>query len=264
MVQTRIIGSFMFVASASVHWRWKACNTYAQRRKNCRVCWFVLNCQKLEVDSSLAFRVQHLSNEGAYAVMNRSRQLDSLAKTDAERVIHFEIGQPISPSPVHVTEALVRAVRAGETKYVDPKGMGELRCAIARYLERTRELEAFSIDENLVVVGPGAKPGLFLSCLALLNPGDEVLIPDPGFPTYWAMSEVCGATPVTYPLSEETNAADVGAIERLISSRTKLIVVNSPGNPTGGILDTEGVNRLKDIMIKSNGRLWLMTDEIYP
>eukprot|EP00166_Cyanidium_caldarium_P002282 ctg_2267.g608 len=212
---------------------------------------------------SFADRVLPLKNEGAYAMMKAAARLDASATREHERVVHLEIGQPTISPPPHVVRALSEALERGETKYVHPKGTLALRETIARYVERTHNLPAGSVLPENVIVGPGAKPGLVLGCLALLNPGDEVLIPDPGFPTYRAMVELCGAIPVPYPLLPDTNAPDVAFIGKRISNRTKLIVINSPGNPTGGIFGSEDTQSLKRILADAAGRIWLMTDEIY-
>lgn len=214
---------------------------------------------------AFAARVCELQNEGAYAVLARANELDAQAGDDGgNKVAHLEIGQPGFAPPAHVNEALVDALSRGFTKYAEPRGIKPLREAIARYVERTRRLPPGAVDPECVVVGPGAKPGLFLSSLALLEPGDEVLVPDPGFPTYRAMVEVCDAVAVPYPLRDDTDAADVDAVEALVTPRTKMVVVNSPGNPTGGVMGARDVEHLKRIVQRTApGNMWILSDEIY-
>ena len=179
-------------------------------------------------------RVLSLKNEGAYAVLAAANALEAKGRD----IVHLEIGQPGFPSPPHVVDAGVEAIRGGKTKYSNPSGTPNLKLSIAEYVTRTRGVET---SPDQVVVGPGAKPGLFFPTLALVQPGDEVIYPDPGFPTYRAMIEVAGATPVPVPLRPDGASFDMDAFRSKISTTTKLVVLNSPANPTGGVMPREDV-----------------------
>lgn len=154
------------------------------------------------------------------------------------RVIHLEIGQPGYPTPGHISRAGIAAIESGETKYSSPRGVSRLRGAIAEWAREKRGLGW--VGEENVVVGPGAKPGLFFTTLALVREGDEVVIPDPGFPTYRAMVEVAGGVVVPVRLGEGMKGLDMGELERRVGERTRMVVINSPGNPTGGVSLMEG------------------------
>ena len=143
-----------------------------------------------------AQRVESLEAEGAYAVLAQAQALEAQGR----EVIHLEIGQPDFPTFSHVSMAGIKAIANGQTRYNPPAGLPALREAIAADAGGRRGL---TIQPGQVVVGPGAKPGLFFPTLALVEPGDEVMYPDPGFPTYAAMIAVAGGTPVPVPLSEE-------------------------------------------------------------
>ena len=200
-------------------------------------------------------RVSTLQNEGAYAVLAKATALER----EGRDIVHLEIGQPGFPTPEHIVEAGVDAIRGGKTKYAAPDGAPSLREAIAAHVSEKRGV-AVSPDE--VVVGPGAKPGLFFPTLALVNPGDTVVYPDPGFPTYRAMIEVAGGIPAPAPLRPDGASFDMAALADLVRSRKpRLIVLNSPANPTGGVMpreDVEAVARLAE----EHGA-WILSDEIY-
>jgi aspartate/methionine/tyrosine aminotransferase len=174
-------------------------------------------------------------------------------------IIHFEIGQPDFDTFPNIAEAGRQAISDGFTRYTAAAGMPALREAIAEDAGRRRGLH---FDAAQVVVSPGAKPNLFFAALALIEPGDEVLYPDPGFPTYRAMIEVTGGRPVPVPLEEENDFSwDIGAFDRLINDRTRLIVLNSPGNPTGGIIPRADLQHIAAAAVKHN--CWVLSDEIY-
>ena len=184
------------------------------------------------------------------------------AATELERegrdIVHLEIGQPGFPSPEHVVEAGVDAIRGGKTKYSSPDGTPALREAIADYVTRTRDVP---VTPDEVVVGPGAKPGLFFPTLALVQPGDEVIYPDPGFPTYRAMIQVAGAVPVPVPLRPDGASFDMDAFRAAITPATKLIVLNSPANPTGGVMPSDDVEEVARVATENDA--WVLADEIY-
>ncbi|MDW8227615.1 MAG: pyridoxal phosphate-dependent aminotransferase [Anaerolineales bacterium] len=200
-------------------------------------------------------RVTPLRPEGAYAVLARAQALEAQGR----RIIHLEIGQPDFPTPEHVSAAGIQAIRNGKTKYNPPAGIRPLREAIAEYAGRQRSL---TFEPERVVIGPGSKPGLFFPTLALVAPGDEVLYPDPGFPTYEAMIRVAGGVPVPVPLREDHQfSLDLEAFDRLLSPRTRLIILNSPANPTGGIIPLADLEHIAARAQEYN--CWVLSDEIY-
>jgi len=202
-----------------------------------------------------AQRTDHLKPEGAYQVLARAQQMEA----EGNEIIHLEIGQPDFETFSNVSLAGIRAIAAGRTRYTPPAGTPSLREIIAEDGGRQRGLQ-FQPDE--VVVSPGAKPNLFFPTLALVEPGDEVIYPDPGFPTYEAMIRVAGGVPVPVPLREENNFSfDLEAFDRLVSTRTRLIILNSPSNPTGGVIPSADLEHIADRARRYD--CWVMSDEIY-
>ena len=200
-------------------------------------------------------RVSTLQNEGAYAVLAKATALER----EGRDIVHLEIGQPGFSTPEHIVEAGVGAIRGGKTKYAAPDGAPSLREAIATHVSETRDV-AVSPDE--VVVGPGAKPGLFFPTLALVDPGDAVVYPDPGFPTYRAMIEVAGGIPVPAPLRTDGASFDMRKLSEIVrSTKPKLIVLNSPANPTGGVMPREDVEAV--VRLAEEHGAWILSDEIY-
>lgn len=204
---------------------------------------------------TFATRTAHLKPEGAYQVLARANQLEAAGR----EIVHLEIGQPDYATFENVSNAGIESIRAGRTRYTPPAGMISLREAIAEDGGNRRGI-IFTADE--VVVSPGGKPNLFFPTLALVEPGDEVIYPNPGFPTYEAMIKVAGGIPVAVPLLEENNFSfDLEAFDKLINEKTKLIILNSPGNPTGGVIPLED---LKHIAAQAQRYdCWVMSDEIY-
>ena len=204
---------------------------------------------------AFAERVNHLAPEGAYHMLARAQALEA----EGREIIHLEIGQPDVPTFENVAQAGIQAIQAGHTRYNPPAGVKALRETIA---EDTGHRLGIEVQPSQVVVGPGAKPALFFSTLALVRPGDEVIYPDPGFPTYWAMIGVAGGVPVPVPLSEEDDFAfDLAAFDRLVSDRTRLIILNSPSNPTGGVLPMSVLEHIADVAQRYG--IWVISDEIY-
>jgi aspartate aminotransferase len=202
-----------------------------------------------------ARRTQELAPEGAYQVLKRAQALEAAGR----EIIHFEIGQPDFDTFDNIREAGRKAIADGMTRYTAPAGMPELRRAIAEAAGSQRGL---NFDPEQVVVSPGAKPNLFFAALALIEPGDEVLYPDPGFPTYKAMIDVAGGTPISVPLEEESDFSfDMHAFDRQINDRTRLIVLNSPANPTGGIISAVDLRHIAEAAIRHD--CWVLSDEIY-
>src|SRR5207253_3613746 len=196
----------------------------------------------------LASRMADLGTETAFDVLARARAIEAKGR----RVLHLEIGEPDFPTPPHVVEAGVRALRDGHTRYGPPPGLPALREAICERLLAERGVSA-APDE--VVVTPGAKPILFLALLATVGPGDEVLVPDPGFPIYESVVRFAGARVVPVPVREESGFSfDVDAAERLVTPRTRMLIFNSPANPTGGATPPPQLRRIP--ALAAPHRLW--------
>jgi aspartate aminotransferase len=202
-----------------------------------------------------ATRTHHLMPEGAYQVLARANQLEAAG----QEIIHLEIGQPDYPTFENVSQAGIDAIRSGKTRYTPPAGMPSLREALAEDAGRRRGIE---VRPEEVVVSPGGKPNLFFPTLALVEPGDEVIYPNPGFPTYGAMIKVAGGVPVAVPLLEENQFSfDLDVFDKLINEKTKLIILNSPSNPTGGVIPPADLEHIASQAERYN--CWVMSDELY-
>ncbi len=204
----------------------------------------------------LASRMQRLGTETAFEVLARAKAMEA----EGRDVIHLEIGEPDFDTPVNVVEAAVRALREGWTHYGPAAGLPQTRQAVADYVGRTRGVE---VAPDEVVVVPGGKPTMFYAMLALVEEGDEVLYPNPGFPIYESMIQFSGGTAVPLPMREENafalTAEDVA--ERL-TERTKMVVLNSPGNPTGGVVDRARLEAILGVLA-DRPDVWILSDEIY-
>jgi len=204
---------------------------------------------------SFARRTQHLQPEGAYQVLARAQALEA----GGHKIIHLEIGQPDFETFDNIRRAGIKAINDGLTRYTPPAGMEALRRAIATDASQRRGLD---IRPEQVVVSPGAKPNLFFPVMALVEPGDEVIYPDPGFPTYEAMVRLAGGTPIPVPLLEDNHFSfDLQAFNKLVNERTRLIILNSPSNPTGGVIPLSDLERIAQAAQRHN--CWVMSDEIY-
>lgn len=204
---------------------------------------------------SFSNRVTHLKAEGAYQVLARAQELESTGRD----IIHLEIGEPDFSTAPHISMMGVKAITDGKTRYTPPIGIVELREAIAEDAGKRRGIE---VDPDQIVVSPGAKPNLFFPALALIKVGDEVIYPDPGFPTYEAMIRVAGGTPVPVPLVEENDFSfDLEVFDSLINEETSLIIINSPGNPTGGVMSLEDLKHIANTAQEND--CWVLSDEIY-
>ncbi len=202
-----------------------------------------------------AERVTHLAPEGAYHMLARAQALEAAGR----HIIHLEIGQPDVPTFSNIRQAGIRAIEDGFTRYTATAGIKPLREAIAEDASARRGI---AVRPSQVVVGPGAKPALFFPTLALVRPGDEVIYPDPGFPTYAAMIRVAGGAPVPVPLLEEADFSfDLDAFDRLVSNRTRLIILNSPSNPTGGVMPLPALEHIAAVARQRD--IWVLSDEIY-
>ncbi|MEW5959700.1 MAG: pyridoxal phosphate-dependent aminotransferase [Chloroflexota bacterium] len=203
----------------------------------------------------LAERMNRLGSETAFEVLARAKALEAQGR----HIIHLEIGEPDFATPPHIVEAAVAALRDGQTHYTPAAGTAALRQAIARHISRSRNIE---VEPAQVVVTPGAKPIMFFTILALLGPGDEALYPDPGFPIYHSMINFVGATPVALPLREENDFRfNADEFRSLISDRTRLIIVNSPQNPTGGVLTRSDLEVVAEVARQRN--IMVLSDEMY-
>jgi aspartate/methionine/tyrosine aminotransferase len=192
----------------------------------------------------IADRVWQLGTETALDVLIKARALEALGR----RVIHLEVGEPDFLTPQHIVEAGVRALREGHTRYGAPAGLPELREAICEHLA---ERAVRGLVEQ-VIIAPGAKPLIFYGILATIAPGDEALIPDPGFPIYASMVRFCGGVPV---------ALDFDNLESSITPQTRLVILNAPCNPTGAVVSDADLRRLAALSEKHD--LWIISDEIY-
>ena len=202
-----------------------------------------------------AQRMFRLGTETAFEVLARARQLESQGR----RMVHLQIGEPDFNTPDHIVEAAIKALREGWHHYSPSAGLLPLRQAIAEDVSATRGI---AVDPDQVVVTPGGKPIIFFTLLALVEAGDEVIYPNPGFPIYESMIRFTGGTPVPAPLREELDfRMDVDEVLRLISNRTKMIILNSPNNPTGSVLSPSDLERLAAGVSRTG--VTLFSDEIY-
>ena len=203
----------------------------------------------------LASRMSRLGTETAFEVLNRARALEKQGKD----IIHLEIGEPDFDTPANVVQAAVDALHKGWTHYGPAAGLPDLRQTIADYVSRTRNVPVAS-DE--VVVVPGGKPIIFFTILALVDQGDEVIYPNPGFPIYESMINYVGGRAVAIPLREERDfSVDVKELASLITGRTKLIILNSPHNPPGGTLTKKDILEIAEAIGDRN--IMVLSDEIY-
>ncbi len=202
-----------------------------------------------------AERMSRMGGETAFDVLVEAREIEAQGRN----VIHLEIGEPDFPTPRHVVEAAQRALDDGWTHYGPPQGYSDVRAAIADYISRTRGI---SVGPDNVCVVPGGKPILFFSILALVDHGDEVIYPNPGFPIYESMIRFAGGVPVPMPLIEERGFSfDLDLLRSKINPRTRLLILNSPQNPTGGVIPRADVRAIADLV---RGRdLMVLSDEIY-
>jgi aspartate/methionine/tyrosine aminotransferase len=204
---------------------------------------------------NFAERMGRLGTESAFEMLARARELERQGR----EIIHLEIGEPDFDTPAHIKEAAKRALDQGATHYGPPAGLPDLRDAIAKHIAATRGIDV-TADE--VVVTPGAKPIMFFTILALVNAGDEVIYPNPGFPIYESVIHYVGGRPVPIPLVEESGFRfDMAEFERRVSSRTKLIILNSPENPTGSVLSPDELSKIAEAA--RHYRVPVLTDEIY-
>jgi aspartate aminotransferase len=203
----------------------------------------------------LAERMSRLGTETAFVVLARAKQLEAKGK----EIIHLEIGEPDFDTPGNIVESAITALRDGWTHYGPSAGLPELRQAVAEEISGTRGV---SVDPSEVVITPGGKPIMFFAMLALLNPGDEVIYPNPGFPIYESVINFIGAGPVPIQLREENSfRLDVDELTSLVTSKTRMIIINSPQNPTGSVLTAEDLEAIAAVCMENN--IIVFSDEIY-
>ena len=202
-----------------------------------------------------ATRMARLGTESAFEYLAKAKQLEA----QGQDIIHLEIGQPDFPTAPHICEAAYQAMQAGYTGYGPAAGLPELRSAIAEHIATTRQL---SVQPDQVVVMPGAKPVIFFTILALVDPEDEVIYPDPGFPIYESVVNFVGAKAVPLPLQETVDFRfQLEELRARVSARTKLLILNSPQNPTGGVLTPEDLAAIAALAQQYD--FYVLADEIY-
>jgi aspartate/methionine/tyrosine aminotransferase len=209
----------------------------------------------VEFELRLAKRMARLGTETAFEVLNRARELERQGKD----IIHLEIGEPDFDTPENIVQSAVNALNAGWTHYGPSAGLLDLRKTIADEVSHSRGIQ---VQPEEVVVVPGGKPIIFFSILALIDEGDEVIYPNPGFPIYESMINYVGGRAVPIRLTEERDFRfDVSELEKLITNRTRLIIINSPHNPTGGVLNKRDIEQIAQAIGDRN--IFVLSDEIY-
>ena len=202
-----------------------------------------------------AKRIERLGTENAFNVIADILRL----KEEGRDIINFCPGEPDFPTPQNIKEAAFNAIKNDRTHYGPAAGLTQLRKEIAAYIARTRNIE---VQMEEVVVTPGAKPIIYHSIFALINEGDEVIYPNPGFPIYESVVNFIGAKAIPLPLLESKNfSCDIEYLKKIVTPKTKMIILNSPHNPTGGILGRSDLEAIAEIAIKND--LWILSDEIY-
>ena len=202
----------------------------------------------------LANRMSRLGTETAFDCLRRAKALE--CQMD---VVHLEIGEPDFDTPKHIREAAKRAIDEGYTHYGPSAGLPELREAVAVYSERVRGVH---VNPDQIVITPGGKPVMAFAIMAMVEEGDEVIYPNPGFPIYESLIDYMGGTPVPIQLREERGfRLDAEELASMVNPRTKLIIINSPQNPTGGVLTCEDLDLIAETAVKH--RVWVLSDEIY-
>lgn len=203
----------------------------------------------------IAQRMQNLSGESAYQVLSKAKQLEAQGKN----IVHMEIGEPDFDTPVNIVQAAQKALGDGFTHYTEAQGYRPFRQAIADYALKHKNIHTHP-DE--IIVTPGGKPVMFYAILSLVNPGDEVIYPDPGFPIYKSLIRLAGGIPVPLSILEENDfRIDLNELESKLNDRTKLLIINSPGNPTGGVLSPGDIDQIAELL--KNRSTYVLSDEIY-
>jgi len=205
--------------------------------------------------AQLASRQANLGTETAFETLAKAKELERQGKS----IIHLEIGEPDFDTPLHIRDAAKKALDDGFTHYGPSAGQLELRESIAKH---QTERQGYKISADNVIVTPGGKPVMFFTIMALIEEGDEVIYPNPGFPIYESMIRYMGGTPVPLQLNEETGYnADIDDLKSLVTPRTKLMIVNSPNNPCGSVIPETDLKRIAEIALEND--IVVMADEIY-
>jgi aspartate aminotransferase len=203
----------------------------------------------------IAERMDHIGTETAFTVLVKARALEAQGR----RVVHLEIGEPDFDTPSHIIQAGQAALESGLTHYGPAAGLPELRQAVSAYLARWRGLD---VPWDRVIITPGGKPVMFYTIMTLVNPGDEVLYPNPGFPIYESMVRFVGGKAVAMPLRQERQFRfDPDEFRALVTDRTRLIIINSPHNPTGSVLAPSDLEAIAEVATERN--IAVLSDEIY-
>jgi aspartate/methionine/tyrosine aminotransferase len=196
-----------------------------------------------------------IDGQPMFKVLDKVQQLERQGK----KILHFELGEPDFDTPGNIVDACVDALQTGNTHYTSSMGLFELRDAVAKTTLRSR---GFSPDIDQILITPGANAIVYYAIRCLVNPGEEIIVPDPGFPTYYSAIKFCGAKAVHVPLREENNhQLKVADVEKLITEKTKLIIINSPSNPTGAVMSKEDIKGIYDICADKG--IYILSDEIY-
>ncbi|MBU8933121.1 MAG: pyridoxal phosphate-dependent aminotransferase [candidate division Zixibacteria bacterium] len=199
--------------------------------------------------------IGRMTGEGAFEVLAKCKQME----VEGRKIIHLQIGEPDFDTPQNICEAAIRAIKNGQTHYSPSAGVIEARKVAAEYMARTRNID---IGPEHLVVMPGVKPVIFTCMMATINPGDEVIVPNPGYPTYESVSNFIGAKPVSMHLRMEKDFRfDIDELKELVNPKTSMLVINSPQNPTGGILTKGDLQTIYELAEEYD--FWILADEIY-
>ncbi len=203
----------------------------------------------------LAKRMQNLGTETAFEVLARAKALEA----EGRDIVHLEIGEPDFDTPANVIDKAVEALRGGYTHYGPAAGLPEVRKIFAQHIANDRGIDVCA--DNVVIV-PGGKPIIYFPLMALIDPGDEVIYPNPGFPIYESVIKFLEAKPVPLKLAEEKDFSfDIEDLKSLVSEKTKMLIINSPQNPTGGMLSAADLDAIAELAVKFD--FWVLSDEIY-
>ena len=199
--------------------------------------------------------MNHIGTEGAFVVLAKARALEAKGR----HIVHLEIGEPDFATPDNIVEAAIGALQSGYTHYTPAGGIMEARQAVARFVERRLGVD---VDPTEVVLVPGSKNVLLFTLLSCIEPGDEVIYPDPGYPVYASLVSFVGAVGQPVTLREESGfRIDLDELAALVTPRTRMLIVNTPQNPTGGVLTREDVEFISQLAVERD--LIVLSDEIY-
>jgi aspartate aminotransferase len=203
----------------------------------------------------LARRMSRLGNENAFVVLAEVTKL----KEQGRNIVNFGVGEPDFDTPLNIKNAGIKAINDNLTHYSPPAGVPDFRRSVARYISRTRNID---VTMGNVIIGPSTKPVIFYAISALIDSGDEVIYPNPGYPIYESLINYVGGKAVPLPLLEEKEFSfDINDLKKAVTDKTRMIIINSPQNPTGGILKKEDLKAIAKIAIEND--IWVMSDEIY-